>query len=152
MLFLKAVYWGHDRHIQNDTTGINEHCIPKSKRGNRKGKIPLANDTIKCIRRKHSHWARYMETRDSKHYRDYYMYKARNTVKTVPRKKTKNRGKRNCWNCQFYLQKLEICELKTQICIWHIRATHRSRRNSFCCFNRPEKAKVLAVFFTSVIT
>lgn len=30
-----------------------------------------------------------METRDSKHYRDYYMYKARNTVKTVPRKKRK---------------------------------------------------------------
>lgn len=30
-----------------------------------------------------------METRDSKHYRDYYMYKARNTVKTVPKKKRK---------------------------------------------------------------
>lgn len=27
--------------------------IPKSKRGKRKGKMPLSNDTIKCIRRKH---------------------------------------------------------------------------------------------------
>lgn len=151
MLFLKAVYWEHDRHIQNDTTGIDEHCIPKSKRGNRKGKIPLTNDTIKCIRRKHSHWARYMETRDSKHYRDYYMYKARNTVKTVPRKKRKI-GEREIAETANSIYKLEICELKTQICIWHIRATHRSRRNSFCCFNRPEKAKVLAEFFTNIFT
>lgn len=126
-------------------------CIPKSKRGKRKGKMPLSNDTIKCIRRKHRLWTRYMETRDSKHYRDYC--KARNKVKTVTRKERKMRereiaetAKYNCKNFWKYVNSKRksvsgISELHTEV-----------DGTPFVATTDSEKAEVLAKFFSSVFT
>lgn len=87
-----------------------------------------------------------METRDSKHYRDYY--KTRKKVKTVPRKERKI-GKREiaetansiCKNLKYVNSKC-----KSGISVLHTEVDG----TPFVATTDSEKAEVLADFFTSV--
>ena len=61
-------------------TEVMHKNIPR-KHHRRKGKTPLGPEAVKCIRKKHRLWTRYMETREPSTYREYC--KARNKVNSV---------------------------------------------------------------------
>jgi hypothetical protein len=137
--------------FMNNLIAAMDSSIPRIKNTPRKGKTPLSAATVKCIRRKHRLWTRYMETRDDDRYREYC--KARNKVKTVIRKDRKEREKqiaessksnsKNFWKYVNSKRKSVsgVSELHTVV-----------DGQPYIANSDEAKADVLANFFSSVFT
>ena len=111
----------------------------------------MSKESVRCIKRKHRMWERYMEDRSREKYREYC--KARNKVKRVTRMERKKKerevaksSKANSKNFWKYVNskrksKCGISELHTN-----------SDGKSFVATSDGDKAEVLADFFTTVFT
>ena len=131
------------------TEAMNKY-IPR-KRRRKKGNTPLGLEAVKCIRRKHRLWTRYMETREQSTYREYC--KARNKVKSVIAKDRKKRerniaesAKSNCKNFWSYINS----KRKTRSGVAELHTKSSGKVN--VASTDEDKAEVLGEFFCSVFT
>ena len=131
------------------TEAMNKY-IPR-KRRRKKGNTPLGPEAVKCIRRKHRLWTRYMETREQSTYREYC--KARNKVKSVIAKDRKKRerniaesAKSNCKNFWSYINS----KRKTRSGVAELHTKSSGKVN--VASTDEDKAEVLGEFFSSVFT
>ena len=116
----------------------------------RKGKVSLDSKTLSVIRKKHRCWKRYMETKDSKKYKDYC--KVRNQVKKLTRNAVKSKEKEIINEIKTNPKKFwqyTRSKTKTRTGIADLKVDNSSDKLTN---NYAEKADVLSKIFSSVFT
>ena len=129
---------------------VSKH-VPKSGPKTSKGNISLSSETLKCIRRKHRLWERYMEKGSAESYREFC--KARNKVKRQTRNERKAKewevaetAKTKCKNFWKYVNSKR--KSKTGVSELHTTIDGKLKIAS----EDSDKAEVLADFFNSEFT